>query len=865
MKAHMKILLGAAALLFAAGLFALPAAEAEAETASELFLPSGYEQYLPLDDPKDAAMNGSYIVVADGSCLYVYHRTENRWLRYLHAPFGEPRSITKVQFTDDGRLFFSDQDAQLYNYLFDKQSAVIQTNISCSTFVIDGDTLYTTAVANGRTTFLAFPHRGSGLSYDRRVTIGDLSTPTSIAPHMFVQDGVLYCAINSYVHAYRPTGGQYEHLEFLLAGGSPVQDLTSVAVFGDKIYYTVNGAAPSEQDGLYVVPRTFDGAPRRLLAESGFNALMTYDGRLFCVKGTSVRELETDGETARYTGYEIAAESDSRNRLSGATDTVRARDLLVTADVGNGRVSVYNMRTEQYDVIPCGEATCVATDGSVIAVGAGNEVRLYRYDENEPFFDEERAKTEADYQPREPYYVHHSADAVVGVAVVYGKCYYVTTHYYGLAEENAQEFTRNNSPVALTSDVYGNLYVADMSARVLRYTEEEFLDRALGEGAEVNETWTLPAQFRSLRADFDGNLYYISENALYGNGERLATLDGSGYVYRGTRTEPVELASVALGFEDSGLYLQYGSFVVLARNVRFPSLSEIAAGNAGAEVFRAPAAEELSLTDVPAGATGIGVDAGKLTPASEYFPYTDYARTQLGGRGVVLAERGKFNLVALFEKFYYGERDYEYLYEYTVSLYRKEDCTDAPVAVLTLSPQTRYLSSEVALSYYPCLSEPLSVERLPRAQEVTLLATVTAEDGKGFDFAYVEADGKYGYVPLSYLTESAPVSPPADEYTLGYLKASDEGVRFLAEDGSASLLVKERTQVEIYEAHDGLYRIRFRRDGRIYTAQVTEDMLQRGNPDALRTGLIIVLCVVAVGIIVAYILFLPRGKKKKAP
>lgn len=824
---------GAAALALTAGLFSLSALPAEAESAADLFLPASYEQYLPLERPSDAAMNENYTVIADGSVLYIYDKAAGEYSRYPHEPLGVPRNITKLGFTSDGRLFFSDQDAQLYRYDFTASAAEIQSNIPCSTFVIDGDTLYTTAISNGTTTFLAFPHRGAGLSYERRRFIGDLSMPTSIAPHMFVKDGVLYCAINSHVYAYTDNGDTFDQTELLLSGGQAVQDLTSVAVFGGQIYYTVNDALENENDGIYLTQMDNASKPVLLLEGDGFNALFSYGESLYCICGASVRELKVDGTTASYTGYEIAAGSDSFNRISNAGDTVRARDLLVTADRGNGRVSVLDTRTGEFSLLQTGEASYVATDGEVIAAAVGNQVKLYRYG------------------GEEPYYTHTSANAVTGVAVVCGECYYVTEHHYGVAREGAQEFTRQNSPVALTSDIYGNLYVADRQSRVLQYTEEEFLDDTVDDGQIVTEDWSLPREFGALRADYDGGIYYLSGNTLYKNGERLSLLDGSGCVYHAEKPAPA-LVSFALGFEDNSLYLQYGDYIAVTGNVSFPTLSTIAATDVYSEVFASPDGSALSLTDVNAGSTGIRVGADRLEEDSLFFPYESYYRTQEGGRGILLCERGKFSLVALFED-----------YGYTVALYRTEDCTEASAKWTNVTPAERYTTSSVALCYYPCLSEQLEIARLPRGSVLTLLAEV--DTGDGFEYAYARSGSVLGYVPLSYLTPSSPLELPPEEFTLGYLKASEKGVLFYnTEDPSETLLITERTQIMIYgyDAESGLYSVCIEKDGKKYTAQITDRMIQTGNPDALRLSLIVVLCALAVGVVTAFVLFYPRKKKK---
>ena len=62
------------------------------------------------------------------------------------------------------------------------------------------------------------------------------------------------------------------------------------------------------------------------------SALTYENGNFYCIRGTSVHEIAVTENAAAFTDYEIAAASDSVNRLSDASDSARAGDLLVTAD-----------------------------------------------------------------------------------------------------------------------------------------------------------------------------------------------------------------------------------------------------------------------------------------------------------------------------------------------------------------------------------------------------------------------------------------------------------------------------------------------------------------------------------------------------
>ncbi|MBD5636765.1 MAG: hypothetical protein HDP28_02945, partial [Clostridia bacterium] len=109
---------------------------------AELHLPATYEQYLPLKTPSYIAMNKEYIAVADNSSMYVYDKEKKEYGVYGHTVNGEPVSISKIQFTDDGALYFRDNINDLYQYDFENNTSKIINNMSSLTFLIHGDYMY---------------------------------------------------------------------------------------------------------------------------------------------------------------------------------------------------------------------------------------------------------------------------------------------------------------------------------------------------------------------------------------------------------------------------------------------------------------------------------------------------------------------------------------------------------------------------------------------------------------------------------------------------------------------------------------------------------------------------------------------------
>lgn len=801
----------------------------ETQSGTKLFLPTSYEQYLKLESPSDCAMSENYIVVADGSKLYVFDRGAGKYSCFQHLVSGEARSISQLQFTPEGKLFFSDQDAHLFLYDFASGTARIQDNVPCASFVISGDVLFTASVASNSTTFYVIPHANGTVDYNQAKRIGDPLTSRS-TPRMFVKDGILYCAVNNVVHGYTSAGdGTYSYTIHLLAGQTPINELSSVCVFKGEIYYTVKGSY--DADGLYRAD--LDVGCERIQEGNSFISLTAFGDSLYAVEGTSIKELRlTESGDLKYTGYEISSRSESSSRLSSGKETVRGGKLVVTNDLGNKRISVYDTETKSFTLLPCEEAGAIATDGTIIAVGIGEKIQLYRAGETEPY---------------DTCLVSGNA---TGLTILYGKCYYVTDEgYCGLAEEDGKMVLRNTQYRSLTGDLYGNLYAVDAAYLITRYSETEFLE-AEAVGEIVNENWGLPTNYTSLRADYEGNLYYLSGSGICRNGDQIATAPGQ-LTYRGEGAAPSVPVSLAIGFEDNGVYLLYDDYMAYSTELEIPNLSEIPTGNIYESVYTAPNGEGLKLFDIPSGATSVQVDLTQLHAESEFFSYQTHLRTG-GGRGIFLGEVENFLLIALYED-----------HQYSIALYPTTSCQEVEIVWTETTPSTRYLTNEVAFSYYPILSEGLVIERLARLTPVTLHATLKMEDGLGFDFAYIETEpGIYGYVPLKYLTENLPLSPESDDYTLGYLKANDDGVTFRAENGD-SVIVKERTQVKIYDGGDGRYFVRMEYNGTEYTAQVTRSMIERGNPDALRISLIILLCVIVIGLIAAYVCFVPRKKNKR--
>ncbi|MDE6274024.1 MAG: hypothetical protein K2L87_03140, partial [Clostridiales bacterium] len=398
-------------------------------SSSELFLPESYEQYLPLENPTDVALFGDHIAVADENRLYVFDGSTYRMYTHIRENAGGEydSSISKISFDENGTLYFADRDLSLYTLpyeaLSEEELQPQETDIkNCSTFCIAGDKLFIATVSNTETTINAYP-------LNRLVPGSELLVNSEkllpLTPYMAYAGGKLYCATDTRVTAYTYTDGKYVALyNSVLDSTSSVNGLSALTALGDSFYYTVKGV--SGANGLYQTD--LQGHSVLQAAGEDYVALTANGDDLYCIQGSSIKKLDVSGGAATETGYEITSASSSFNRLNGATEVVRAKNLVVIADRINCRISVYNTVTEKYTLIPCTDGEVkylpeyIATDGDIIGVSSENNVFVYTKNSAGEY-----ALTTKCTPP----------NIVSGIACVYGKCYFVTKGFgYGLASDD---------------------------------------------------------------------------------------------------------------------------------------------------------------------------------------------------------------------------------------------------------------------------------------------------------------------------------------------------------------------------------------------------------------------------------------------
>lgn len=818
-----------------------------ADNAS-LFLPESYEQYLALETPTDVAMSEHYIAIADGDTMHLFARGESAptWRVFTVE---DNATIGKIQFSGDTLYYALSTTLGNSFWTVDcSDPALEQTridNLNCTTFLIVGDTLYIAYIDTSRKLNISRSSLAEPTENVVNLT-ANLNVSRIDNPSLVWADGSLYCIADGSLYYTDATGTFADEQVYHLSSDASLSvNVTSVCSDGTDLFFS--SSAGLFRRGVGSAGDVTELSDANGAADMrGLAAMSFYNGMLYCISGTSVREIAVTDTSASFTDYEIASASSSENRLSGASDSARADNLLITADTGNSRVSVYDFSTGEYTAIPCIAApSLVATDGEIVACAAGSQIYLCNFAAGERTF------TSAE--------LPETGVSVAGLAVLYGETYYVKNNgTRGAVNGNAVEMG-GSIPTGLACDLYGNLYVSYANGNVRRFTEDEFTTNAAGTDAGI----AVASDATSLRADFEGNLYYLSDGTLWRNDERFATVDGGDFVHADGEQLPV---SFALGFEDDAVYFNFGNYVAVSDAsdadtagplAAIPTLGEIAESGARETAFSHHEQAGL-LVEVAARAVGIETDLAAFRADAEgaYFPYCGYARSVEARQGILLASTpesaGGYSLVL------FPESDGSY----TARLYRTEALTPVQETWREESAQ-RWTSNAVGAYYAPCLTAPLSALTLARGTSVTVLGYFTAPDREYALVEYDDGAGRStarGWIPASYLSAVSPDLSAGETYTLGYLKASD-GILFTAADGSEQT-VTQRVQVRLYDNGDGTYTARLA-DDVAYSAVVTEDMIDKDNAEVLRIALIVILSVLALVIVGVYLFLLPWEKYQK--
>ena len=743
--------------LCTAGLFALAGGNVYAktvqaeETAQDILLaPTTYQQFLQLGNPTDVAVCDNFTAIADGNLLYLYNKAENEYTTFTHDENAEAEQnhIKKIQFSSTEKLYYADSSSgdNFYELNVAELTNTKISAIACNTFTIFQETLYFAGPTGVLYTTSLADHSAPKTSIP-------LANPARNPSLAFWQDELYFTDNGAAPILYKlnPTLG--------------VTTLKQVATFTSPIAHIAIAdevlACTTASGGFYAYP--LGNVPEKILVQDEqeiYTSLTSYGESIFTVCEDSVREFSTSINA--FTDFEITANSARPNRLNGATDILLVGEKLFVADVGNSRISVFNTKTNAFETSFNTDTppTLLASDGATLLTA--NESGVALYDLTTAYYANQIAV------------FNDFSEPLIGVASVYGTYYLATANYAlsltknpdGAYTLDSVEKSVSFHPTLLSADVYGNLYTLK-NGDVLQFTEEEFMTANQG-GRKIGETTLTDAT--KLVVDFEKNVYLLQENKI--ENIHNQTLDFSTpYVYTATTS----LTSFTFGVEENATYLLFdGNHLVKTAKLNLPNVNAIEVENADEQIFSAQSVEIQVVKTLPHSLL-VQCDLNALNGAN-HFPYLAYERRNQPLTALRLGETQAYNLIAVFD---------EMKGEYSTYLVLKTSCetlSSNDYLVSYETGKTAWLSNDVHLYKFPYLTAQLTVARLPRGGQVTLLGEVNGLDNNYYLVEYVNATGEksQGYVPQSYAALYDAATSPTTETLVGETeKDADSVMRFV--------------------------------------------------------------------------------------
>ncbi len=738
--------------------FTLVAAPARAESLEQtetLVAPVSYEQYLPLQNPTDVAVSENYLAIADGNGIYIYDRADGEYRLYTHGEESKQEDrIAKLQFDEYETLYFLDGSTATNFYSFNVETGEeTPIALACGTFTVQGDELYFT---NAQEDLYKASLNGQTLS---PVSL-QWENVSSLA---FLSGELYFIQSDYYLMKIDPT---------LALPPNPAK--ATYKIFEKQIaHIAVSSGALSctSADGeFFSYALTQMETPVFQSSAEGYARLCAFGDNVYAVQPSKGAIKQYNAERGAFTDYEISDSSASTHRLSSAKTTFLTGNKLYIADNGNARISVYETRENKF-LTPINATlppSFLCADENYLLAATDTQATLYSL------------STET-YGTASAQFANFNGK-LVGVACVYGKFYLITDHNecYALTLQTENgEWTRESCrksstryPKALTSDVYGNLYI--LSGReAYRFTERQFLSET-EEGEKVCEN--LPAATTQIAVDYNQTLYALSDNGLYSGADELFRLRARPVYYKDALATP-NVTSFAIGIEENETYLLCeGNYLLKSTALSLPTVKTVAIDGADESIF-AQAEAEFAVVTTQENTLLVEFDL-TTTNGAKYFPYLGYSRETTPKTALKIGETATHSLLAEYDTEQETYRTYLALKAHCTPLAQSEYRTEYSET----EQKTGYITSAIALYKFPYLTELLTSGALNRGDAVILLGEIRELDHAYYEIAYTNAQGEKttGYVPQAFVTDFSGIPPVSETIERGETESDHDSVWRLA-------------------------------------------------------------------------------------
>ena len=724
------------------------------KTGTQLLSPNSYEQYLSLSAPTDVAVSANYTAIADGNTIYVFDRRANAYFKYTHGEGSVQNKATKLQFDSSERLYFLDASTALYSIdpqLVGTQSITpTKTELVCSTFAIHGDQLYYTNTSGNKSQISHAPL--SNLTFSASTLLVENLARTPVLA--FYQNELYYTDSGKYLKKIGTSGNKND--TFVTAFPS---ELISLSIL-DGALYCITDTGDFYSYNLADLTESKQASDVTPLDErkNDYSALTLHGGYAYLIEDKAVVQYSL--QNANFTNFEINGASAHPQRLQNATDITIGNDKIFISDVGNQRVSVYDMEKESFLApIPTSlSAQYIASDDETVLIANSSEVQLFSI-------------AETTYGKHVEISQRFDGN-LVGVVNLYGTYYFATdkNYFYTLSKNTttlewtwtSAHKTSSQYPSHLTADIYGTLYVACGSS-VYTYTEETFATVNTSTNAVLNG---LPENTTKIQMDYHGNLYALNENKAH-KFTPPTTQDGK-YTASTVTALNDELVygsdgavtSFALSITDNSAYVLYkDNFLAVTDKLQLPTAKNIPTHNLQEQLF-GDTASEFTVVKTSPKAFMVEIDLSAVENA-QTFPYLSHKRANTAISALKIAEVDGYYLVAVYNS---SKAKYNTFLVYANAC--EEYATDGYKIIYEETEQKiGYLSNAASVYKIPYATALFATVPLVRGDSVTLLGEIVQLDTPYYYVSFTDANGetKTGYIPKAYV---APMNSEAHKQTL---------------------------------------------------------------------------------------------------
>ncbi len=809
-------------------------AQSDTDDGDKLFMPTSYEQYLELTDPSDFVISDKYIAIADKktsekTVLYLFNRAENKYKSYDVITTNTVSSLNFYSTDDNDYLFFL-ETGNLVNYISCKTFSQHEKvdNFSASAMYINGNEIYyaiqTSASSNVHFTTI------TNLSIDTESAKKINSNPieTSNYPTFSEYNQNVYFSANNHVYLCLQESMSEKY--------NTINAINHFIIFGESsncLIYTTN-----------IVGNILIGANNTTpLQNKSATVVKYYNGHAYFLTSNGI--LKYDIENEKFTDYEINKYSASLNRLNAPSDISMYGDKTVIADKGNERVIIYD--GENYvavttdKVIP--SKVCAGANNFIVANGAA----IYVYDYSGKLLNETASiNINSDVSSAtfsiDTYYIISSN----------GSTYSLDDKTLTISDAHSPQI---ENALSITADLYGNVYVLNSTGQITSYPVSSFFSNETAIGTSVAR---FNSDCKKILVDFNGNIYGLSDStiSIYKNGTVSSqNISFENFVYDG---ENKTARSFAFSLTDGSVYILSDGFII-TKEIGVSTFKNISADELYNSVYQSAPSSNALIVNIPKGSIAVNLNATALNADSSVLPYLSYERLANDESGIVLGVIDAGYVVAIYKYTDSSSSATLPSREYKICLISANNAASPTpnTSYFTEEEKTGYLSSNVNLYRRPLMQDFSKIKILERNTAVSVLGKVSlSKNIIDSDYYFVKlADGNFGFIPSSFITESVSINLENETFSYQTLKKGKTATLTAATGESITLNNKEELRVyNLSASNEGYKVVSYEKDGVTYYGEVSKKSLNSASPLVIITLVIVMLVTASVLLSSCYLL-----------